>query len=291
FEPTVVDGMVVETGRSSNIEVQFAVAALQEQVHVVGQSPVVETTSSTISTTVGNREIANLPLSGRDVLGFALLTPGTASSSTQRFSTFNGLPGGAINISLDGINNNSQRFRSGGTSFFTFAPVRLGSVEEITVSTSGLTADAGAEGAVQVQFVTKRGTNAVHWQAFEQLRHDALNANTWLNSVRGLAKNKLRLNEWGGNVGGPLVRGKLFYFANFEQPIQPSETTFTRTVLTPEAQQGILRYNATDGSVRTVNLFDIARAGGSPSAVDPFIASQLATINRTLSDGVLRSTD
>ena len=291
FEPTVVDGIVVETSRSSNIEVQFAVAALQEQVHVVGQSPVVETTSSTISTTVGNREIANLPLSGRDVLGFALLTPGTASSSTQRFSAFNGLPGGAINISLDGINNNSERFRSGGTSFFTFAPVRLGAIEEVTVSTSGLTADAGAEGAVQVQFVTKRGTNTVHWQAFEQFRHDALNANTWLNSVRGLPKNKLRLNEWGGNVGGPLLKGKLFYFANFEQPIQPSETTFTRVILNADAQRGLFRYTATDGSVRAVNLLDIARANGFPSAIDPFINSQFATINKSVSGGSLRDTD
>src|SRR5262249_28075284 len=191
----------------------------------------------------------------------------------------------------DGINNNSQRFRSGGTSFFTFAPVRLGSVEEVTISTSGLTADAGAEGAVQVQFVTKRGVNDVHWQVFDQLRHDALNSNAGLNWVRGLPKNKLRLNEWGGNVGGPLIRGKLFYFANFEQPIQPSETTFTRTVLTAEAQQGVFRYSATDGSTRTVNLLDIARANGQPASVDPFIASQFATINRTLSGGVLRSID
>jgi len=291
FEPAVVDGIVVETGRSSNVDVPFAVAALQEQVRVVGQSPVVETTSSTVSTTVGNREIANLPLSGRDVLGFALLTPGTASSSTQRFSAFNGLPGGAINITLDGINNNSERFRSGGTSFFTFAPVRLGAIEEVTVSTSGLTADAGAEGAVQVQFVTKRGTNTVHWQAFEQLRHDALNSNTWLNSVRGLPKNKLRLNEWGGNIGGPLLKGKLFYFANFEQPIQPSETTFTRTLLNQDAQRGVFRYSATDGSVRSVNLLDIARSNGFPSAIDPFISSQFATINQSLSGGAVRDTD
>jgi hypothetical protein len=291
FQPVVVDEVVVETGRTSNVDVQFAIGAVQEQVKVEGRLPVVETTSSTVSTTVRNQEIAKLPLAGRDVLGFALLTPGTSSSSTQRFSTFNGLPGGAINITLDGINNNSQRFRSGGTSFFTFAPVRLGSVEEVTISTSGLTADAGAEGAVQVQFITKRGVNDVHWQLFDQLRHDALNSNTWLNSVRGLPKNKLRLNEWGGNVGGPLVRGKLFYFVNFEQPIQPSEATFTRTVLTPEAQQGIFRYSATDGSTRTVNLLDIARGGGFASAIDPFIASQFSTINRTLSSGTLRSTD
>src|SRR5437773_2508942 len=172
FEPAVVDGIVVETGRSSNVEVQVAVAALQEQVRVVGQSPVVETTSSTISTTVGNREIANLPLSGRDVLGFALLTPGTASSSTQRFSTFNGLP-----------------------------------------------------------------------------------------------KTRLRLNEWGGNIVGPLRKGKLFYFANFEQPIQPSDVTFTRTLLNQDAQRGMFRYSATDGSVRAVNLLDIARSNGFPSAI------------------------
>jgi carboxypeptidase family protein len=291
FEPAVIPDIVVETGRTSNVDVQFAVAALQEQVRVEGRAPVVETTSSTVSTTVSNREIATLPLSGRDVLGFALLTPGTASSSTQRFSSFNGLPGGAINITLDGINNNSERFRSGGTSFFTFAPVRLGAVEEVTVSTSGLTADAGAEGAVQVQFVTKRGTNVLHWQAFEQFRHDALNSNSWLNSVRGLPKNKLRLNEWGGNVGGPLLKGKLFYFANFEQPIQPSEATFTRTVLTGEAQTGVFRYTATDGNVRTVNVLDIAQANGFPSAIDPFMASQFATINRTLSGGTLRDVD
>ncbi len=291
FEPAVIDDVVVETGRTSNVTVQFAVAAVREEVKVEGVAPVVETTSSTVSTTVSNREIANLPLSGRNVLGFALLTPGTATSSSERFSAFNGLPGGAINITLDGINNNSERFRSGGTSFFTFAPVRLGAVQEVTVSTSGLTADAGAEGAVQVQFVTKRGTNTVHWQAFEQFRHDALNSNTWLNSVRELPKNKLRLNEWGANVGGPLLTGRLFYFANFEQPIQPSEATFTRTVLTSDAQQGIFRYSATDGSVRAVNLLDIARANGFPSAIDPFINSRFTTINESLSGGTLPDID
>jgi hypothetical protein len=291
FEPAVIDDVVVETGRTSNVDVQVAVAAVREQVRVEGRAPTIETTSSTVSTTVSNKEIANLPLSGRDVLGFALLTPGTAASSTQRYSSFNGLPGGAINITLDGINNNSERFRSGGTSFFTFAPVRLGAIEEVTVSTSGLTADAGAEGAVQVQFVTKRGTNDTHGQLFEQFRHDALNSNSWLNSVRGLPKNKLRLNEWGGNLGGALMKGRLFYFVNFEQPIQPSEATFTRTVLTTEAQQGTFRYTATDGSVRAVNLLDIARANGFPSAIDPFIASQFATISRSLSGGTLRDVD
>src|SRR5207247_9838993 len=103
-------------------------------------------------------------------------------------STFNGLPGGAINITLDRINDNSQRFRSGGTSFFVFAPVRLGAVDQVTVSTSGLAADAGAEGAVQVQFVTKRGTNALHGQLYDQFRNEALTPNSGTDTRRGIAE-------------------------------------------------------------------------------------------------------
>jgi hypothetical protein len=291
FQPGTVPDLVVETARATNVTVSLEVAGVQEEVKVQAAAPIVDTTASTVSTTVRNEQIARLPLSGRDVLGFALLTPGTASSSDNRHSTYNGLPGGAINITLDGINNNSQRFRSGGTSFFTFAPLRLGAMEEVTTSTSGLTADAGAEGAVQVQFVTRRGTNQVHWEAFDQFRNDALNANSWLNSVRGLPKNRLRLNEYGANIGGPIIKGKLFYFVNFEQPIQPSQATFTRNILTPEAQQGVFRFTATDGSVRTANLLDIARANGFPGAVDPFMTAQFATINGTLSQGTLRSLD
>src|SRR5438093_4363816 len=201
FQPAVLADLVVQTGRATNVTVQVEIAGIQEQVKVQAEAPVVETTSSTVSTTVREEQIAKLPLSGRDVLGFALLTPGAATSSGSRFSTYNGLPGGAINITLDGINNNSQRFRSGDTSFFVFAPVRLGAIEEVTVSTAGLTADAGAEGAVQVLFVTRRGTNDLHWQIFDQLRNDALNANSWLNNARGLPKNRLRLNEYGANIG------------------------------------------------------------------------------------------
>lgn len=291
FQPAVVDDLVVETGRASNVAVQLEVAGIGEAVEVVGRSAVIETTSTTVSTTVGNEQIAKLPLSGRSVLDFALLTPGTATSSGARFSTFNGLPGGAINITLDGVNNNSQRFRSGGTSFFVFAPVRLGAVEEVTVSTAGLTAEAGAQGAVQVQFVTRRGTNAYRGQLFDQIRHEALNANSTFNSARGLPKPRLRQHEFGGNIGGPILRNRLFFFANYEQIHQPGEATFTRTVLTPEAQQGVFRYVATDGSIRTANLLEIARANGFPAALDPYIASQLGIINGTLGGGDLRPSD
>lgn len=122
FQPVTLQQVVVQTARSTDIVVQFQIRGVSEQVNVAGRTQVVETSSATIANTVSNAEIAKLPLSGRNVLGFALLVPGTATSAGSRDSEYNGLPGGAINITLDGVNDNSQRFRSGGTSFFVFAP-------------------------------------------------------------------------------------------------------------------------------------------------------------------------
>src|SRR4051794_20803740 len=167
FQPVVIDSLVVETSRPTAVAILCEVAGVQEKVEVQGRSTLIETTSTTISSTVGNAQIEKLPLGGRSVLVFAMLIPGAQQNASRtagttspsvRDSHINGLPGGAINITLDGVNNNSERFRSGGTSLFTFAPTRLGAMEEVTVSTAGLTADGGAQGAVQIQFVTKRGT-------------------------------------------------------------------------------------------------------------------------------------
>jgi hypothetical protein len=291
FSPVTVHEIVVGTARSIDLVVQFELAGVSEQVRVEGRSQVIETTSTTIANTVSNEQISKLPLAGRNILGFALLVPGAATSAGARDSEYNGLPGGAINITLDGVNNNSARFRSGGTSMFVFAPIRLGAVEEVTVSTAGLTADAGAEGAVQIQFVTKRGTNAFRGQMFDTIQSDKLNAQGAVNKSRGIPKTKLRQHEWGANIGGPLIRNKLFFFANYEQVYSPSESTQERTVLTPEAQQGIFRYTATDNTVRTVNLLDIARANGLPGAIDPYVASQMQIVNGTLAQGDLASSN
>jgi hypothetical protein len=287
FQPVTLQQITVLTSRSTDVTVQFQVAGLSEQVQVEGRAAVVETTSTTVASTVRNAEIAKLPLAGRNILGFALLVPGAAQSTGARDSEYNGLPGGAVNITLDGVNNNSQRFRSGGTSFFAFAPIRLGAVEEVTVSTAGLTAEAGAEGAVQVQFATKRGTNRFRGQVFDTIQNEKLNAQGFVNKSRGLPKTKLRQHEYGANFGGPAIRNKVFFFANFEHAYSPSETVLSRTLLTPEAQQGILRYNDTTGTVRTFNLLDLARANGLPSTVDPYISSLFQQANATVGQGDL----
>jgi Carboxypeptidase regulatory-like domain len=287
FQPVTIQQVVVETARSVDVVVQFQVAGVSESVDVAGRSQVVETSSSTVANTLTNAQIAKLPIAGRNVLNFALLVPGAATSSGGRDSEYNGLPGGAINITLDGVNNNSARFRSGGTSMFVFAPVRMGAIEEVTVSTSGLSADAGAEGAVQLQFVTKRGSNVFRGQVFDQISSDKLNAQGAVNKSRGTPKTKLKQHEWGANLGGPIIKNKLFFFGNYERIYQPGETTINRTVLTAEAQSGVFRYLGSDNVTRTANLLDLARNAGLPTALDPYVQRQLQTVNNTLSQGVI----
>jgi hypothetical protein len=269
-----------------------------ETVQVQAAAPVLELTSNTISNTVRNEAIRNLPLGGRTILNFALLTPGSASvGGNGRNSAYNGMPGATINIMLDGINNNSNGFKSGGTSFFGTVPARVDAIEEVTVATSGLGADASGEGAMQIQFVTKRGTNEFHGGVFLQHQNSALNANSPSNKANGLRRAPSHQNEFGGRLGGPLpipflnLNKKLFFFVNYERGDVPGSATPTNTVLTQEAQQGVFRYRGTDNVERTANLLQIAGAGGFPSQIDPIIADQFTQINSFLSHGAVSSQD
>ena len=288
FQPVTVQSISVQTSRSTDLTVQFQVAGVTEAIQVEGQSPIIETTSTTIANTVSNEEIAKLPMAGRNILSFALLVPGAAQSAGSRDSEYNGLPGGAINITLDGVNNNSQRFRSGGTSFFVFAPIRLGAIEELTVSTAGLTSEAGAEGAVQVQFATKRGSNIFRGQFFDTFQSEKLNAQAAVEQVARHPENQTATARVGRKHRRPDHPEQAVLLRQLRAAVRAERNRRTqRTVLTPEAQQGIFRYTATDNSVRTINLLDLARANGLPGTIDPFIASQLQIINGTLSQGDL----
>jgi carboxypeptidase family protein len=295
FQTAVHKGVVVESSRTTDLRVNLNVGDVVDTVQVQGAAPVLELTSSTISSTVRNEAIRNLPLGGREILNFALLVPGSASvGGGGRNSAYNGMPGATINIMLDGINNNSNGFKSGGTSFFGTVPARVDAIEEVTVATSGLGADASGEGAMQIQFVTKRGASEFHGGVFLQHRNSALNANSFSNKATGLPRAPSHQNEFGGHLGGPIpiplwnLNKKLFFFVNYERGDIPGSSTPNPlySVLTPEAQQGVFRYRGTDGVERTPNLLQIA--GGQ---IDPIIADQFRQINSFLSDGVLSGQD
>ena len=321
FTPSVYDEVVVYTGRTTDLSVGLKVGTSAQTVEVSAASEVLETSTNTLATTVSTDSIQDLPLGGRDVLPFAQLVSGAQVGGDLRFTTFNSMPNGAINISVDGTNNNFQRFRTSTTGFFEAAALRLGAIDEVTVSTSDLTADAGAEGGVTLKFTIKRGTNQFHGSGFWEAYNSAFNANSFQNDTylyaahllcpsgftsgacnsatdpdpSGAAgdlaagrKQPYHTNDFGGNIGGPILKNKLFFFVNFEFENQPGSANFTEGVLTTAAQAGTFTYTRADnGLQQTVSLYNVAAGAGFPSTPNANVASLLTSINTLAANGTL----
>ncbi len=291
FDTAVYSGIVVNAARTTNQLVTLKVGTISQSVEVTGAAPVLQTTSTTISNTVEQKQLENLPLSGRDTLPFALLSAGAQQGVTSRDSTFEGMPGASIDITLNGIANNAQRFKSGGTSFYAFVTPRLETVQEVTVSTSNLGADATGQGAMAIQYVSKSGTNAFHGEAFWQHSNSALNANDWFNNANRIKRPVYIQNDVGGTLGGPILRNRLFFFVSYAQVMTPSSGQYSALVLNPAAQAGNFSYVGTDGVTRTVNLLSLAGQNGFPGTVNPVIASQLQKIQQSTTAGASSPSD
>jgi hypothetical protein len=279
FQTAVYNKVTVESGRTTDLRVSLTPGGLSEVITVEGASPVLETNSNIVSNTLSNETINDLPLAGRNAFTLARLVPGAVAPQGTGSTHYNGMPGGTINPTIDGINNSSNGFKSGGTSFFGTVPARLGAIEEVSVESSGQGAESGS-GGINLKFVTRRGTNQYRGSVFEQYRTEKLNANSFSNNARNIAKEELRRHDFGGNFGGPLVpvgrwRDKLFLFINYEQEYIPQTQVRTQTVLQPTADAGIVRYQTTSGEIRQANVLDIARAAGFPTGLDPFMQRQL----------------
>jgi len=291
FSTAAFPKIPVETARTVDLNITLAVGSTTTTVEVSAEAPALQTTTNTVASTITYAQVQELPLAGRDTLQLAALVAGAQSPGQgTRNSTFNGLPNASLNISVDGVNNNSQRFKTGGTSFFGFTPARLDAIEEMTVTTAGSGADSAAGGAMTIRFMTKRGTDQYHGRVFYQGANDALNANSFFNNATGQRRAKVRQNDMGGQISGPLpIPGptwkKIFFFVNFEAAPRPNSANRTASILTTSAQQGNYSYLDATGATRTVNLLQIAASKGLPSTIDPTVATLLNTIRGTVSQG------
>jgi len=284
FKTAVLKSVTVNAGIPAQVKVTLEVGVLSENVTVVGESAtVVHSQSPAISTNLTGQQITSLPLTSRNALDSLTSLAGFNTSGAARSSTVSGLPRSAINITLDGMSVQDNYLKTSDGYFARLSPL-LDSVEEVTVTTAGNTAGDTGQGAVQIRFVTKSGTNSWNGTAYEYLRHDALNANTWFRNrdlppdpETGKApKDQLRQYQHGVAQGGPIVRNKSFFFFNYEELRSPSSSTLQRVILTPAASTGIFSYNA--GGVQNVNLLQIAAANGQLATIDPTVAKVLANI-------------
>src|SRR5260370_408279 len=196
----------VKTGVSETytLTTKLAVGATTESVEVRAGAEVIQTESPTVGISITGRSITELPFTSRSSLDLATLTPGAASTGSARQTSFNGLPRGALNITYDGINAQDNLLKS-SDGFFTITRASIDAVEEFSISTAANSAQDASQGAVQIKMETKRGGNAFHGGVWEYLRNDYFNSNYFFNNAAGPPRQRQRLNQYGGHVGGPVA--------------------------------------------------------------------------------------
>ncbi len=291
FATQVFESVVVQTARVTTVSVTLNIAGTTQTVQVQeSATPLVEPDSSTLSTTIDTKQVVNLPMLGRSVMNLAFLAPGWAATAPNSSNgTWNNLPGGAVvSADFDGVTGKSNRFRSGGFAYgTTTVQPRIEDVAEMTISTAQLDLGGNGQAAMRISIVGRRGTNAFHGRLFEDFRNSALNANSWLNNARSVARPVLKLNEFGGNIGGPIKRDKAFFFGTWSTSIQPGTTTVATPILNPAAQQGNFSYVDSGGVRRSVNVLQVGGTAGFRSTVHANTADQFNKINGVLSQGVV----
>jgi hypothetical protein len=264
FKTANLNDVKIDTGVPATVNVKLELGQLAETIEVSGGAEVLQTATATVSSTLVGRQINALPFVTRNVLELIVTQPGTQTIGTPRTSSINGLPKGSLNITLDGVNIQDNLLRS-DDGFFTNVQPRTDAIEEVTISTAGVGAESAGEGAGQVKFITKSGKNDFHGGTFWQHRNTAFNANYYFNNINGLERDRMILNQFGGNLGGPIKRNKAFFFHNFEEFRLPQSyrvpNTGSTTVPTADAVNGIFKYQDTaTRQIRTVNLYQLAAA-------------------------------
>jgi len=285
FATQVFDSVVVHATQVTNVNVSLKVGVSTETVEVhENETPLVETTSNAISTTIDLKQLEDLPINGRDVSQLAFLTPGY--SGVGNSGTWNGLPVIAQGNNIDGVISSTSRMKFTGNQTPELQ-ARLEDMQEMTVQTDQLDLSTGFGATdMQVNFITRRGSNSFHGRAFDNYQNDGLNANSWGNDAIGARKNPLILNDFGGSVGGPILKDKLFFFGSYAELKQPGGYLAQNQFLTPAAQSGLFTYfNQTTGAQEQVQL--IGSGGVVPGAVvNSRIGQELTNINAALPLGI-----
>jgi Carboxypeptidase regulatory-like domain/TonB dependent receptor/TonB-dependent Receptor Plug Domain len=219
FQSTTQTGLVLNVGQELTVNLTLQVAGVQEALTVTGQAPLVEPTSSRIGANITNAEIDALPAAGRNQLSLMQIVPGlTPSLNPGSFEggqyNANGQTTTANLFLVDGAYDNDDRR---GGSQGTQARVTLDTMSEFQVLTHQYSAEYGGSSGVVVNAVTKSGSNRTSGRIFEYFQDDSLNATDYFLKQRGEKNPASGSNVFGGSAGGPIVRNKAFWFANFEE--------------------------------------------------------------------------
>lgn len=234
FQTQTYNGVALGISQQVRLNFTLQVSSLAQSVEVsVAADTLLATSSSSIGAVLPEYKVRDLPLANRNVLDLVGTTAGTQEHS------FAGARAGHVNTTRDGVSISSGRYEITGVFATTYTSPDL--VEEVRVIVAPADAESG-RGVGQVQMVTRSGTNQFRGSVFWSNRNSALNANSFFSNFRGEEKMYSNQNQFGGRLGGPIVRNKTFFFFLFESERAARREFLTGTVLTAQARQGIFRY-------------------------------------------------
>src|SRR5262245_3136599 len=286
FSENVVSDVILTAGEEHAVNIRLQTGGVSESIEVTAETPLVDTSSARIGATISNREVDNLPLNGRQVAQLYLLAPGATSTGSGTFNDvrFAGRANEQNVIRYDGIeastiidsNPGDINGSGGGATSFRLSQ-SLENIQEFRVESSSYTAEHGRGTGGQITVITKSGSNAFHGAVFENVRNDIFDARNYFD--KGEKPTPLRLNQFGGSIGGPIVTDRIFFFfANenlFQRVYVPFRAStlsrFARSQAVPAVQPLLAAFPA--GSEPTASpLFDLASAT-LPSSVNEHFAN------------------
>jgi len=252
FAVALVDNVQVQVGARLRVDLQMAVGQVTEKVEVTARSPLVETDSSQRSQVITGDQTRALPLISREYSSLALLTTGVklggtslTTGNTPREGAFNvnGLRSVFNNFLIDGVDNNAYGTSNQGFSNQVMQPPP-DAVGEFKVVTNNMSAEYGRAAGATINVNYRSGTNAIHGAGWEFLRDTSMNATGFFIPPTG--KPTLDRNQYGGVVGGPIIRNKAFFFGDYEGFRQTRKATSFASIATPLQRQGIMSVDVRD---------------------------------------------
>ena len=265
FKIAQLDNVVVMVGTTISLRPQLTIGSENVRVVVSVEQPLIDPTQSSVSSVIGQGVIENLPLNGRDFTDFVLLTPGATTDGEFGMVSFNGISGNYNNYTVDGGNNNNAFFSQQigrGTIPFQFSE---DIVQEFQVNANGYEAEFGQSGGGLVNTVTKSGGNVVHGDAYYYALDSSMNANDSINNELGIPKPPNRRQQFGGTIGGPIRKDRLFYLANYEgqvrnEPVTVNDNPALQTIGDASAQSAFLAANPSIATILADNSGSFARS-------------------------------
>ena len=238
FGPFQQKNLTLNVGQTLNVDAPLSLGSVQSTVTVSAAAPLLDTEKTEASEVVDQKLIGNLPVNGRRWDNFVLLTPNVAPDGNTGLISYRGISGLYNSNLVDGVSNNQAFFSEArGRSIGAPYVYSLDSIQEFQSDAAAYSAEFGQAAGGQINAITKSGTNAMHGDLFYYLRYPALNALDAYGKTQHIFTQPVhQQQQFGGSVGGPIIKDKLFYFFTYDGFRKVTPITYTSTAnitLTP----------------------------------------------------------